>query len=272
VAFTLASYNVLADAYLRRGWYPKVPPELLERRRRRAALLERVAGLGADVLCLQEVEKGALADLAERLRPLGYLVHHARKAAGKPDGCATLVRAGGLAVRAVERLAFADAHDGDGASGHVALFVTLEHEGRLVCVVNTHVRWDPPGTPAGGGWAPRQLGAILARRSVIGGDAGGGGPAEWIVCGDLNLRPDSPVLDLLRGAGLRDSHAGQERRHTCFVNGRAVTIDYLWHSPGLRAEPAPLPPLGDDTPLPSPAEPSDHVPVVARFAFAAPAL
>ena len=49
-----------------------------------------------------------------------------------------------------------------------------------------------------------------------------------------------------------------------------VTIAYLWHSPGLRAVPEPLPPLDDDPPLPSAAEPSDHLPVMARFHAAAP--
>lgn len=264
MAFKVASYNILADAYLRRGWYPRVPPELLARQRRRQALLERVAGLDADVLCLQEVEKGALADLRARLSPLGYAVCHGRKGAGKPDGCATLVR--GLAVREVRRLAFSDGEGRGGHSGHIALLVTVEQEGRAVCIVNTHVRWDPPGTPPGQGFAPRQLGELLAQRPR--GD-GGAWPAglDWILCGDLNLTPESPVLDLLRQEGLRDSH-GAPRPPTCYVGGRAVSIDYLWHSPGLRAAPLEPPLIDDDTPLPSPSEPSDHLPICARFSLA----
>ncbi|MGA9828697.1 MAG: hypothetical protein WBQ57_10260, partial [Rhodanobacteraceae bacterium] len=54
--FSIASYNVLADAYVRPDWFPRTSPALLEPGARTAAIAERVAGLGVDIVCLQEVE------------------------------------------------------------------------------------------------------------------------------------------------------------------------------------------------------------------------
>jgi mRNA deadenylase 3'-5' endonuclease subunit Ccr4 len=91
MSLSIASYNVLAGAYVRPDRYPRVVPRLLDPSRRTAAVAGRVAGLGADVLCLQEVEPPVLAALAARLEPDGYLPFFAPKG-GKPDGCATFVK------------------------------------------------------------------------------------------------------------------------------------------------------------------------------------
>src|SRR6266508_2848668 len=44
-SFRIASYNVLADSYVKPQWYPNVDPEVLRWDRRKFALAERVARL-----------------------------------------------------------------------------------------------------------------------------------------------------------------------------------------------------------------------------------
>jgi CCR4-NOT transcription complex subunit 6 len=68
MSFSVASYNVLAGAYIHPGWYPGTPASVLALAWRKSAVVQRVADLGADVICLQEVESGD-ALLAELTMP-----------------------------------------------------------------------------------------------------------------------------------------------------------------------------------------------------------
>ena len=133
VSLRIASYNVLADSYIRRSFYPGTPPSRLDPSRRHPALAAHVAALGADVVCLQEVEPPVLEAIGASLP--GYEVHHEPKR-GKPDSVATLTR---LPAKGRGSVVYAD------GTGHVALFVVVEHEGRRLGIANTHVKWDPTG-------------------------------------------------------------------------------------------------------------------------------
>src|SRR5438270_14076629 len=100
MSFSVASYNILCDAYIRLPDYPGVDPAVLAAHYRHPTLFRHIAALGADVLCLQEVEATVYPALAAHLEPLGYTGHYAQKAGGKSDGCATFVQTA-LAVQAV---------------------------------------------------------------------------------------------------------------------------------------------------------------------------
>src|SRR5688572_6528119 len=91
VSFTVATYNVLATAYIKPEWYPGVSDHLLRAETRVPALVRHVEALGADVLCLQEVEPDVFAALGDRLGPLGYAGYYQQKGRNRPDGCATFV-------------------------------------------------------------------------------------------------------------------------------------------------------------------------------------
>jgi len=226
----VATWNVLCDAYVEPEYFPHTPAAILDPDRRRAALLDRIRSLDVDILCLQEVDAG----LAAAIRAVGLDGRYAPKGGGKPDGCATVSR---LPVRSERTLAYAD------GSGHVALFVELDG----VTVANTHLKWDPEGTRGA-----RQIAELLEGR-----------PERFIVCGDFNAEAASETVSLCLAAGLRDAcPAGGA---TSNANGRAKRIDYLFHSLDLRAAPALLPRIADDTPLPSESEPSDHLAVRATF-------
>src|SRR5689334_15445529 len=119
--FKAVTYNVLATAYIRPAWYAGVAPALLRPERRVPAVVRHIDSLGADLLCLQEVEKETLAALEGRLGPLGYTGHYEKKGGGKPDGCAVLFREGVFALRERQRLDYRDGERGAaGDSGHLA--------------------------------------------------------------------------------------------------------------------------------------------------------
>jgi endonuclease/exonuclease/phosphatase (EEP) superfamily protein YafD len=121
-------------------------------------------------------------------------------------------------------------------------------------IANTHLKWDNPQTHYG----YRQMQQLLVECEAL-------NVQSWIICGDLNVMPSSKVVALLQQAGFNFTHQNAIKAHTCNSNNRAKTLDYLFYNAGLSAEPLPLFPIEDDTPLPGPNQPSDHLPVVAQF-------
>jgi endonuclease/exonuclease/phosphatase family metal-dependent hydrolase len=251
--FTLLSWNVLADAYVRAAHYPQTPAHLLAGGARTAAIVERLAACHADVICLQEAEP-PLVDAA-RARLERYGLWYLRKRGGKPDGCATFVR--GLAVQSVEEIVYAD---GDPPSGHVALALEVEHDGTRIGIVNTHLKWDPPDSAPSSRFAKRQIAQLLSAMN---------GEIPWIVCGDFNLTPEDYANAAFDQAGLADAYAGsQHEAPTVVTNGRAKRIDFIRHSVALSVQGLPTVRVGDSTALPSEEQPSDHVAIGARVAVA----
>ncbi len=241
---SVASYNVLADGYLRRAYYPLTPPEVLVPERRRAAIAEHVAGLDADVICLQEVEPEALAAIAARLPDRE--AHQAGKR-GRRDAVAIVTRRPALAE---QTLVFLD------GTGHVALLVAVEEEGRRLGVACTHVKWDPPGARIGVDQAEELMRAVAKAAPACDG---------WILAGDFNAAPDSELVSRVLAQGWRDAYAGLPAAHTCNSSQVPKRIDYLFHTASLVATPRPLPAIAPDTPLPSPQQPSDHLAIAARL-------
>jgi mRNA deadenylase 3'-5' endonuclease subunit Ccr4 len=258
MTFTLATYNILASAYIKPEWYPDTDPTLLDDRVRLPKIAQHVAGLDVDVCCLQEVEDDAFAIVEHRLGPLGYVGHLTKKGGGRPDGCATFVREDRLRVVDCTRIEYAEGID-DAPSGHLAQALTLEVDEHILTVINTHLKWDPPNTPIDEQYGYRQVTQLLelhASEQPL---------RPWVVCGDFNARPGSDPVRAMEQAGFSYSHAGQANAATCNANEEAKLIDYIWFDGELRAEPFALEPVDDTTPLPGPTQPSDHIPVIARI-------
>lgn len=258
--FTVASYNILADRYLNPAWYPTVEPRYLDPRQRHPALVERIAGLAADALCLQEVEPPVFDLLSKQLVPKGYEGHYAIKGGGKPDGCATFLKKDALSLRSIRTLLYADGQGGQADSGHIALIALVEHQGHQLALANTHLRWDPPGTPDELQLGLRQVRQLLAARAQL-----AAGVTSWILGGDLNVTAESAVVRALVSAGWVDSYAAKPTMKTCVANGQARRIDYLFHSPDLQTRVADLPFIDHQSSLPSLGEPSDHLPLLAEI-------
>lgn len=258
-SFSIASYNVLASSYIKAEWYPRTPPACLDADWRIPALAKHICSFETDVICLQEVDRPAFAAVESSLSSRGYAAHYAAKARGQPDGCATFFREATLALRAVEVVRYRDGDNAEDGSGHIALVVILQHAGRSLAIANTHLKWDPP-TAHDGHRGLRQIRQLLEEREAIFPRCDG-----WIICGDLNATPSSPIVAALQKAGLSYAHASDRMARTCNSNSKAKLIDYLFHTPELDATPIGSPRLDDETPLPSDKEPSDHLAIMSRF-------
>lgn len=241
----LVTWNVLAEAYVQRRFYPSSPQAVLERGGRTRAIVEYLAASTADLACLQEVEP-PLIEAVRRANDWRDVEYAPKR--GKPDGVALLARRRAK-LRDLATLAF------DDGSGHVALLATVSAGGLTCRVATTHLRWDPPGTPYEDRWAAREASQLLAML----------GPTERaIACGDLNIEPSDPVYAELLAAGLADVMADAPAP-TANPNGRAKRIDHILCGHGLRATPLPVLAIDDATPLPSLAMPSDHIPIGATI-------
>jgi mRNA deadenylase 3'-5' endonuclease subunit Ccr4 len=241
VAIRVVSWNVLADAYVRREYYPYTPPSVLDRAGRRKAVAERLLSMAkVDILCLQEVDTALFNILQEGLTESSGRLFRKR---GKGEGCAIFVRHALTMEPEWKELVFTD------HSTHIALGVTFAG----VSVVSTHLKWEPEGTPKEEHRGRIQLAEVL--------EAWPSGPR--ILCGDFNAEPKSDVVGLALERGFVDAYASLPNAYTCNVNGKKKRIDFILHSAEFTSTPTPLPPVEDDTPLPSETQPSDHLPLEA---------
>src|SRR5215471_7571925 len=263
LSFSIASYNVLADSYVKPEWYPNVNPEVLRWDRRKFALAERIARLDADIVCLQEVEADAYALLEWSLGAKGYGGVYAQKGRDKPDGCATFFKQEALRLAGAETFYYRDGRNGAPNSGHLALIISFECEPGVIRIANTHLKWGQDNKPPEEHIGYRQIRELIDKRVKPDQNA-----HVWIVCGDLNAESGDPVVRELLNNGFVDAYAGHEQS-TCNPNGKAKRIDYIFHKSGrasrLIAEPARLTEINDLTPLPSADEPSDHLAIKAVF-------
>lgn len=264
MSFSVASYNVLANAYVQsgHGFYQRTPKMVLDPLWRVPALVHQVISIRADVICLQEVELKTLAALKSRLSSMGYATQYARKFASQPDGCATFYRQPPFELIATRVIEYADGTQRQANSGHIALIVLLRTAGRIIGIANTHLTWDPPGTPDPVKLGYRQVLQLLNESQTMAPTCDG-----WLICGDLNATPDSEIVATLERAGFQYAHAGLVQTYTCKVNAEIKMIDYLFYSPEFHGEPQNVVQVSDRTVLPSAAQPSDHLPIVARFSW-----
>jgi mRNA deadenylase 3'-5' endonuclease subunit Ccr4 len=217
-----------------------------------------VAGIGADLCCLQEVEDETFTFLERQLGAVGYEGRLTKKGRGRPDGCATFLRRRRADLRECTRLEYHEQPEGR-SSGHVAQILLLVIENRMLGVANTHLTWDPPETLPEAAYATRQVQELLAHLSE-----GRYRSISCLVCGDFNCTPDSAAVHMMGGAGFSQTHAPSAGA-TYGANGQAKMIDYIFYRGALRPEPLPVVGVRDETVLPNASQPSDHVPVVARF-------
>jgi endonuclease/exonuclease/phosphatase family metal-dependent hydrolase len=204
------------------------------------SMARSVAGLRADVVALQEVDRRVVrsyfvdqAGMAARRS--GMVAHFAAARPFGPGGSygnALLVRGRTLRTTTL-RL------PGSGEP-RVALFAQVVITDSLLTVCATHLQNRVRGGPS---TAPEQLEALLDELS--------GWPEPWCVMGDLNLRGDT-VRPILGGAGLTIVGSGP----TFPAAAPRICIDWI-ATRGLGPGTAEVPDLRT----------SDHRPVVASFRF-----
>jgi len=232
-AFDLLSWNLLADANLDRGWYPRVSDQDLEPALRRRRLVSRLRELEADVMALQEVDTNLVPELVR-----AFPGHQLVAAPYGGEGLVVLLRGGGARVEAM----------GLAGGRKKALLVQLSGGWRLAVV---HLSWSG---------APRRSGPEIRRGSLQLSQV-----LSWepdLLCGDFNAEPGWPERELPVQAGLVDATPSGP---TCSVRDVRRPVDVMMHRPGwrVRAEPLPLLPFGLS--LPSAEHPSDHLPLKLRL-------
>lgn len=260
LSFAIASYNILASAYIQRSWYPRTPAMVLHSSWRIPALVEHVGNFGTDIICLQEVEIETFSALRLCLAPRGYASQFARKRGERPDGCATFFRKERFDLEGADIIAYRDGVDKEEDSGNIALVALLRSSVGKCAVINTHLTWNPPGMLAEARRGVRQAGQLLAECENI---------ADWsaarILAGDFNVEPNSEIVSMIQGAGFDYAHRDQAGVYTCKFNGQVKMIDYLFRSSALTSEPQAIIRIDERTILPCAEQPSDHVAVMARF-------
>ncbi|MEM9300644.1 MAG: endonuclease/exonuclease/phosphatase family protein [Pseudomonadota bacterium] len=252
--FTVVTWNILADAYVKPGRYEDSPPGALEPETRRQGLLTALAGFDADLICLQEVEPHVFDRIAGHLRPHGWDWRYCAKGRGKPDGCATGFRPTRLELVAELRFEYPDGGERSD-SGHVAHLLRFGLDGRRFTCANTHLKWsrrrgDDPHL------GRRQLSLLLGRLDAA---------DDRILCGDFNLSPDDPAFDQVTAAGLA---SGLPPEPTANFNGGPRTLDYICCPVGWDVDPLPRRDVSATGGLPDLRDPSDHIPVGARLTVA----
>lgn len=254
-SITVATYNALAAMHVRPKYYPKIDPKIFDPRTRYPHVVERVLGLDADVVCLQEVDEDLMGKLRNALEPLNYRGTYSAKM-GKKEGLAIFAKWPLWSTFRIHLLHYRDAHLRKGvSSGHLAQILKLQLGHRSLYVANTHLKWDAPDTEDAsrvGLAQANQLATALPPSSEL-----------CIVCGDFNAGPSSDTMEEFHNVGYLDTYGSSQK--TFNPNGRPKKIDYLLHSEKFLPKLLPLPKIDASTLLPSETEPSDHIPLIARF-------
>ena len=264
MTLTVATYNVLATAYIEPARYPFTPALWLNAEVRLPALAAHLITLDADLFCLQEVEDETFTILDRALAPRGYQGALSKKGDGKPDGCAVFARQSALTWMRATRLEYDDARPAQPRSGHIAQLVVFTWHGRFLGLVNTHLKWDPASTTREHRYGYRQLTELLRIHHHLAPECEG-----WILCGDFNVTAEDDIILTLQRSGWHYSHAHAQHVATCNANRRARMLDYVFHNAVITSTALALPPVHNDTPLPGPGQPSDHIAVVATLQWQA---
>ena len=247
----VVTWNVLAEVFFR-TYAAHYPGIVLDTDTRRARVVEEVVRFAAeaDVIVLQEVDTDLVAALAEA----GVRVGFVPRAPGKPDGLAwwTAAHVEPLRVSAA-RFATTNRRGERLARSWVRLDIPVN--GTRVAVVGTHL--DPDLGEALGAAQANEILALLAEApsdvAVVLGDLNG--DAHETACQTLAAHGFQPALPAdgraPATAVLRDGTEWRPRvLDAILVRGADAVLDAI-----------PLP----SAPIPSPAHPSDHLPLRASI-------
>lgn len=178
----VGTYNVLADDYIKNGDYRHATANM-NKGGRTNGLVNFIAGLGADLIGLQEVEQPLIDALVARDQ---WQEPFWSQKQGSSDGCLTLVK------KHITVNDFSTHYFSDG-SGHVVQELVIGE----TLVGNTHIDWE---------LRARQLRELLARTD-----------GSALLLGDFNIRPEEPERDLIPAKGFNNvwgdkpTAAGQQR-------------------------------------------------------------
>ncbi|XP_029007355.1 2',5'-phosphodiesterase 12 [Betta splendens] len=225
----VVSYNILADVYAQTELsktvlYPYCAPYALQLDYRQNLIKKELSGYNADVLCLQEVDKGVFLDsLIPALDAFG-LDGVFRIKEKQYEGLATFYRRSKFRLLSRHDIILSEALTSDpihsqllervstnsalkekilqrSTALQVSILEDISKPGKTVCVANTHLYFHPTG----GNVRLVQMGVALQHLSHVIREVAPGSPL--IFCGDFNSLPDSGVLQLVSESEIPEQHA-----------------------------------------------------------------
>ncbi|KAM8755825.1 2',5'-phosphodiesterase 12 [Acanthopagrus schlegelii] len=224
----VVSYNILADVYAQTELsktvlYPYCAPYALQLDYRQNLIKKELAGYNADIICLQEVDKGVFTDsLTPALDAFG-LDGVFRIKDKQHEGLATFYRRSKFKLLSQHDIVLNEALTSDlvhstllekvsanstlkdkilqrSTALQVTVLEDLNKPGRKVCVGNTHLYWHPKG----GNVRLVQMGVALQHLSHVISEVAPGAPL--VFCGDFNSSPNSGVFQLVTEALVPQQH------------------------------------------------------------------
>lgn len=227
-AMRVVSYNILADVYAQTELsktvlYPYCAPYALQLDYRQNLIKKELAGYNADIICLQEVDKGVFTDsLTPALDAFG-LDGVFRIKEKQHEGLATFYRRSKFKLLSRHDIMLSEALTSNpihsellerlstnstlkdkilqrSTTLQVTVLEDLNKPDRKVCVANTHLYWHPKG----GNVRLFQMGTALQHLSHVISEVAPGAPL--VFCGDFNSTPNSGVFQLVSEAAVPQQH------------------------------------------------------------------
>ncbi|XP_053568446.1 protein angel homolog 2 [Bombina bombina] len=198
--FTVMSYNILSQDLLEDNFYlySHCRRPLLFWSYRLPNILKELKEMGADILCLQEVQEDHYrTQIKPSLEALGYHCEYKTRTGTKPDGCAICFRSSMFDLVMVKPVEYYRPDIALLDRDNIALVLLLRPKGQqdlsYICVANTHLLFNPKR----GDIKLTQLAILLAE---IGGVAllKDKQFCPIVLCGDFNSVPGSPLYRFIK--------------------------------------------------------------------------
>ena len=193
---SLVTWNLLAPTYATQTKFPWASKQALSWSHRRQLIVQQLAAIDADVVCLQEVEVAQWDELHAQLHGLGYdgVLQETRN--GHPVACATLLKRDRLACVRTESRSRAMITVAETAPGHDSA-----DDAQLLYVANVHLEAGPQKEQQ----RLLQLGSLLKRlraqaemEGAVGASASSPAAAPpLVIAGDFNCEPRSAAHAML---------------------------------------------------------------------------
>ncbi|XP_036415973.1 2',5'-phosphodiesterase 12 [Colossoma macropomum] len=223
----VVSYNILADIYAQTELsktvlYPYCAPYALELDYRQSLIKKELSGYNADIICLQEVDKGAFSDsLSPALDAFG-MDGVFRIKEKQHEGLATFYRRSKFKLIGQHDIMLSEALMKDAVHSmllekvssnptlkekvvqrsttlQVTVLQSLSDPSKTVCVGNTHLYWHPKG----GNVRLIQMAVALKHLKQVSEEH----PGTLLFCGDFNSTPSSGLFQLLSQGSLPEDHS-----------------------------------------------------------------
>jgi mRNA deadenylase 3'-5' endonuclease subunit Ccr4 len=201
-SFSVLTYNILNPNFVKKEWFPKCSPEVLDFDSRIAKVVGELENFSADAMCLQEVSAIAFETLFNWFGWQYYCIYQGKtdttRKPASDDGVAIFLKKEkflGPTIEGVKKVSVDDlvirvSDDPLYQRGTVALFrrATLRSDpSKKVVIGNVHIdsewKWNDFQ-------ALQMVQTLKALTAFAGNDA-------WILCGDFNSRPDTASYKLM---------------------------------------------------------------------------